>query len=386
MTKTMNRTKLAPKNSKRYYHVKKAAEIAAYSAILLVTLVFLGYGIASGLPPVTSVRETDAAVADGNDGFVPEPIPEDFFDSDEGDDLFAEFFYENEEPIAMGIYDDIFSENDVTVPKGELKIVKTDLSKSPAPGTVLLKNNTSYKIKSKDFLTADKLTLPSSSALPDEKPDPDKPLVFIYHSHGTEAYAEEGKTSYLKKKLPRSTDITKNVVAVGGVIADILNENGIPTVHCEIMHDKDSYNNAYTYSKATLREYLEKYPSIKYCFDIHRDALLNSTSVYKVLTYDGSTPVAQVMFVVGTDANGSDHPNWRKNLTLAVDAQYLLSMRLDNLMRPICIRSCTFWQEYCEGGLLLEVGTCVNTLAEAKAAAKIVGQTLTTLIRARENP
>ena len=381
----MNRSKLIPKYSKRYHQIKKVTKIAAYSAVMLVTLAFLGYGIVSGLPPVTAVREDGGGeITAGENAFLPEPIPEDLFCEDESEDLFGEFFYENDEPIAMGIYEDIFSEDDVTVPAGELKIVKTDLSKSPAPGTVLLKNNTSYKIKSKDYLTADKLTLPSSVGTVSAA-DTEKPLVLIYHSHGTEAYAEEGRTSYLKKKLPRSTDITKNVVAIGGVIADVLDENGIPTLHCEIMHDKDSYNNAYTYSKATLREYLEKYPSIKYCFDVHRDALLNSTTVYKVLTYDGSTPVAQVMFVVGTDANGANHPNWGKNLSLAVDAQYLLSMRLENLMRPICIRSCTFWQEYCEGGLLLEVGTCVNTLAEAKAAANIVGQTLSTLIRAREN-
>ena len=50
----------------------------------------------------------------------------------------------------------------------------------------------------------------------------------------------------------------KNIVAVGREMATILNQNGIPTIHCQIMHDKDSYNDAYTYSAATIKKYLKQ--------------------------------------------------------------------------------------------------------------------------------
>lgn len=147
------------------------------------------------------------------------------------------------------------------------------------------------------------------------------------------------------------------------------------------MHDAVyGYNNSYTGSRKTVAEYLKKYPSIKYVFDIHRDALLNSENVYKVITYDESTPAAQIMLVVGTDSAGASHPGWRKNLSFAVDAQYLLTKRLENLMRPICIKKSSYNQQLSPGALLIEVGTCANTLAEAKTSAEILGETLAALI------
>ncbi len=321
---------------------------------------------------------------------VPESKPEelptfDELESGAGEipEEYREFYYENEYPIALGVYDTLFSEEESPeIPDGELLIVKTDLSKNPLSGTVLLKNNTSYSIKSEEYLTVDTMTLPTVAS---PAPETAAPKVLIYHTHGTEAYAEEGKLSYKKSKLPRSKDITQNVVAVGKVLADTLNANGVPTIHCETMHDKDSYNNSYTYSRNTIKKYLEKYPSIEYVFDVHRDALLNSTSVYKTLTYDESSPVAQIMLVVGTDAAGADHPNWGKNLTLAVNSQYLLTKRLENIVRPICIKSSSFNQQYSEGGMLIEIGTCVNTLAEAKASAVILGETLAPLLSAKKS-
>ena len=115
-------------------------------------------------------------------------------------------------------------------------------------------------------------------------------------------------------------------------------------------------------------------------FDIHRDALLNSENVYKVITYDESTPAAQIMLVVGTDSAGASHPGWRKNLSFAVNAQYLLTKRLENLMRPICIKKSSYNQQLSPGALLIEVGPCANTLAEAKTSAEILGETLAALI------
>lgn len=291
---------------------------------------------------------------------------------------YRDLIYEKEYPMALGIYDKLFEDDDVIVPGGELKIVKTDLSKNPKPENVLIKNNTSYSISSSTFLTALGVSIETSGS---ELPDQDEPLVLIYHTHGTEGYADEGRTSYSPSSLPRSTDVTKNVVAIGKLLSEILNANGIPTIHCETMHDANgNYNVAYSNSAKTVKEYLKKYPSIKYCFDVHRDALVSSTTVYKTLTYDESTPVAQLMFVVGTDNAGANHPNWKRNLSFAVNAQYYLATRLNNLIRPISIKKSSYNQQYPEIGALIEVGTCANTLKEAKAATVILGDILSGMI------
>jgi stage II sporulation protein P len=295
-------------------------------------------------------------------------------------DEYREFLYDKEFPIALEIYDRLFREEEGEAPEGNLQIVKTDLSQSPSAGTVLLKNNSPYELNAADFLQADSLSVPTLGVPADPNAPP---LVLIYHTHGTESYAEEGVTSYRKKDLPRSHDIEKNVVAVGKALADMLNACGVPTMHLTVMFDAESYNDSYSYSSKTVKEYMERYPSIQYAFDVHRDALVSDSYVYKTVTYDATTPVAQVMLVVGTDANGAKHPNWRDTLSFAVDTQYLLTHRLNNLVRPICIKKSSYYQQYTGLGYLIEIGTCVNTLAEAKASAKILGESLAGLILAR---
>ena len=297
---------------------------------------------------------------------VPEPVPVYW---DEPDTAL---------PLALEFYDAILSREIGPVTPGELKIVATDLSKNPSAGAVLIKNNTSYEISAAEFLEKEPA---APAAAPAVEPLADGPVVLIYHTHGTESYAEEGRGSYAKKSLPRSKDVAKNVVAVGKVLADTLNARGIPTLHCEIMHDAASYNNSYTYSRQTLKDYMAEYPTLRYAFDIHRDALVGRDTVYKVLTYDESRPTAQVMLVVGTDSAGARHPNWRDTLGFAVRVQSRLTTRLETLARPICVKNASYNQQCTGQGFLIEIGTCVNTLAEAKAAAVLVGEALAAQIR-----
>ena len=108
----------------------------------------------------------------------------------------------------------------------------------------------------------------------------DSPLVLILHTHTTEAYNDEGE--YYESPLSefaRSHDENKNVIRIGQTIAKILNQNGIPTIHVKSYHDDISYNDAYANSERTIKSYLEKYPTIKYVFDIHRDALMLDDSI-----------------------------------------------------------------------------------------------------------
>ena len=251
----MNRSGSISKSERRYRQFLKLSKIVScllFSALLLLSLCYSSFSKRIEEMPKLEEPIIDVLLPLPPNEVEPETedIPDDFF----------QFYYENECPSAFGVYDDIFSEEEPpeSIPKGELKIVKTDLSKNPTAGTIFLKNNTTYSIDPYEHLTADDISFGSSvSPTPEKSP----PKVLIYHTHGTEAYAEEGKASYLKSNLPRSTDIRKNVVAVGKVIADALNAAGIPTIHCEIMHDEKSYNDSYTYSRQTVLEYLEKYPA-----------------------------------------------------------------------------------------------------------------------------
>ena len=262
------------------------------------------------------------------------------------------------------------------IPEGEYAIVATDLSSD----TISISNQTEYEINIEEYINSakqtDGYTLKINNNLTID------PVVLIIHTHGTEAYSEEGSISYSENtNLPRSEDITKNVVAVGAEMARVLNQNGIPTLHCEIMHDKESYKNSYSRAAETIKEYLEKYPSIQYVFDVHRDSIISESKVkYKPVTSIDGEATAQIMAVMGSDFNSEAHTNWRCNLTLALKFTELMNNKYENMMRTMSLRASSYNQEYTKGSMLLEIGSCGNTLSEAKRAAQIAADTLSELI------
>ena len=200
------------------------------------------------------------------------------------------------------------------------------------------------------------------------------PLVLILHTHSTEAYAPEGAVRLPAGGNPRSIDPEESVVAVGAVLAETLQAKGIPTIHCTFGHDLEDYTGAYDREKQTILAYLEKYPSIRYIFDVHRDSIEGSggSTVKTAARAQGET-VAQLMLVVGTNERGANHPHWEKNLGYALALQAALSSAHPGLMRAVNLRGASFNEQYTPCSLLLEVGAAGNTLHEAKRAAALFG-------------
>ena len=312
--------------------------------------------------------EASETVADAGkppDAVVPENTSLDLICDPGG--AFALEFYDS-------LYFNEFTENGETSADGGYTIITRDLS---AASIYDFYNETKYVPDADALLTGFEL---SGGAVYTSLSVNPEPLVLIIHTHGTEGFAASGATYYSADSLPRSTDITENIVAVGRAMRDTFITNGIPALHCEIMHDRDSYNDSYRNSLATVLAYLDKYPSIKYVFDVHRDAILGDGTMTKCVCDIGGVSSAQVMFVVGTDAGGANYPDWQKNLTFALEAQSLAAERYPGLMRPINLRRASFNAQYAQHGLLIEVGSCANTLEEAKAAGAAVAEVLSELI------
>ena len=199
----------------------------------------------------------------------------------------------------------------------------------------------------------------------------DAPTVLILHSHATEGYA--GTENY------RSLDDRENMIAIGKQIAQVLETNGIRVIHDENYHDHPHYDASYPSARSSIRNYLVQYPTIQLVLDIHRDAsdatdgqLITSATV-------GGQKSAQLMMVVGTDAGGNNHPNWRENLALALKLSALLEREDPGISRPISLRSERFNMDLTAGSLLIEVGAAGNTLEEAKLAANALAQAIITL-------
>jgi len=194
--------------------------------------------------------------------------------------------------------------------------------------------------------------------------------VLIIHTHGTEAYYDSGDGF-------RSEDTRENVVAVGDEFARALENAGIKVYHCREMFDRDSYIDSYKRSGEAVMGYLREHPDISYVIDIHRDAVIKENG--DVVRSDGGNG-AQVMIVCGSDEKGADFPRWRENLSFGAKYQSALFGAKENFVRPINLRGASFNEQLSERYLLLEVGTCGNTLEEALESANTAATVLSHII------
>lgn len=236
-----------------------------------------------------------------------------------------------------------------------------------------LSNATSFDVNLESLLQSTPKSLESLSVS-------SEPIVLILHTHACECYSES-ENLYAENAPTRCDNTDKNVVRVGEEIAKTLSDFGICTVHCKTLHDKESFIDAYSESAESAREYLEKYPSIKFVLDVHRDAIIreDGESIKAVCDVAGEK-YAQIMFVVGTNELGHNHPDWHENLSLATLLQNEISSSYPSLCRSINLRNVPFNQQLLDGYLLLEVGTSGNTLSEALRSARAFGTEFARLI------
>ena len=195
-----------------------------------------------------------------------------------------------------------------------------------------------------------------------------KPEVLIYHSHTSEAYRTSDNDT---AKTSSTMDQTKNVCAVGDVIAEELEKNyGIAVIHDKTVHDKGDYNGAYKKSGVTLDKYLKEYGDFKLIIDLHRDDVDKSAVTTKI----NGTNVARFMFVV-TEKN----PKYAKQKKL-IDSMIGIS----NKLFPELLRSKSIYayewgigyynQNRSDNAVLVEVGSNSNTIDEVKNTGKYLAR------------
>ena len=197
------------------------------------------------------------------------------------------------------------------------------------------------------------------------------PQILILHSHGSEAYSQNDGDLYQESDAYRTTDCTHNVVRVGEAMAEVFRSQGLQVIHDTNLYDYPAYNGSYDRSKAAVRDWLAKYPTIRIILDVHRDALVGEDgTVYKAVTRIDGVDTAQVMLVLGS-SEGGEHPGWMENLALACRLQESMNNLYPTLARPMTMRSSRYNQQLSTGSVLVEVGTHGNTLQEALSAARL---------------
>ena len=243
-------------------------------------------------------------------------------------------------------------------------------------GNLSVYNHTDYTVDIDALLSA----APALSARGDG------PKVLIYHTHATEAYTMDGTDVYQESDSYRTLNTEQNMVRIGEEMAAVFEAAGIGVVHDTTLYDYPNYNESYSRSLAGVSALLEQYPSVVLVLDVHRDALAASDgTIYKVVA--GSVDnCAQVMMVMGSDAGGASHPNWKVNLSLALSIQEALAQKWSTLARPTVLRTARFNQQLSTGSILVEVGTHGNTLQEAITAARLYARTVSELMAMASEP
>ena len=250
-------------------------------------------------------------------------------------------------------------------------LIPTDPSGYTVCGRVYVSNSTSYE------LSVPELRKPFAAVLGEEGPQ-----VLILHTHGSEAYTPVPGTEIVWSGDYRTTDYRYNVVKVGDEMAEVLGNAGLSVLHDRTLYDYPNYTGAYDRALASIRRYLEKYPSIRFVLDVHRDAIEDGQgNQYKAVSeVEGVGVPAQMSLVMGSDGSGLEHPRWLENLRLAAAVQQDVLEHYPTLMRPVLLRNSRYNQHATSGSLLLEVGAAGNSPEEAALAGRLFAERLAAVL------
>ena len=193
-----------------------------------------------------------------------------------------------------------------------------------------------------------------------EDPNPvdiNNPKIYIYNTHQLENYNNKNLEIY---------GITPNVLMASYILKEKLNKLGIAT----IVEDTNIYEflnvNGWDYSssyKATRLLILDKknkYSSLEYFIDIHRDSVAKDLTTVSI---DGKG-YAKVLFVVGLE-----HDNYNANLNFANNINSLLEEYYPNISRGVLKKegpnvNGIYNQDLSSNSLLIELGGVDNNIEE----------------------
>ena len=203
----------------------------------------------------------------------------------------------------------------------------------------------------------------------------EEPSVLILHTHTTESYTKQGE-DYKETSGWRTLDESYNMLAIGELVAGILEEEGISVIRDKTLHDYPSYNGSYLRSRQSLREQLKKYPNIRLVLDLHRDAAGEGANQMRTLAEVDGEASAQLMVVIGTN-----HEQYEENLALGLKLHVQLEQQAPGIMRPLQLRAQRFNQDFSSGALLIEVGAAGNSHKEARIAAEQLAKAIMALAK-----
>ena len=198
--------------------------------------------------------------------------------------------------------------------------------------------------------------------------------VIIYHTHTCESYTPSEEYSYEMTGNYRTTDLNFTVARLGEELKNRLESKGFSVIHNVNYHDYPAYNGSYDRSYNTVSNILKDEGKIDIIFDIHRDAIGDSS--YAPTVKIGDEYAAQLLFVIGTNGGGLEHSNWISNLRAAIQIQIKANEKYPGLFKPIMLRNSRYNQNLGTAASIIEVGATGNTLEQCLVSMKYLAEVL----------
>ena len=205
--------------------------------------------------------------------------------------------------------------------------------------------------------------------------------VLIFHTHSCESYTSSDSYTYTPTGNYRTTDLNYTVTRVGTELATQLQQYQIPTIHNTDYHDYPAYNGSYTRSLNTVENILKTTPS-DIIIDLHRDAI-GARPDYAPIVKIGDDVAAQIMYVIGTNEGGLNHPNWQQNLKFAIKVQQKAEEMYPGLFKPIMLTEYRYNQHAGKYASIMEVGATGNSLEQCLVSMKYLARVLDEVIKSQ---
>ena len=182
-----------------------------------------------------------------------------------------------------------------------------------------------------------------------------EPEVLIYNTHNNEDFSPGGPVN--------------GITTVGNELKKTLEETyGISVIHDTTVHIKD-YNAAYKSSVKTLEGYLDKHKDLKLIIDLHRDG---GPSKASITTNINGENVAKIMFVISKARKNLDEN--MKLVNEMVETSNKLYPGFTKGVREVNRGKNNYNQDKSSKVVLIEIGSEVSTIDEAKASTKYLGR------------
>lgn len=201
------------------------------------------------------------------------------------------------------------------------------------------------------------------------------PKVLIFHTHGSEKYAD-------------STGDSDGIIGAGEYLKNILEDKyGIECLHItdkfDVVDGKLQRDGAYERAEPVITQIIKENPSIQIVIDLHRDGV--NENLRLATTIDGKS-YAKIMFFNGicrkwdngnlVPTEGLENPYLKTNLALSFQMQCAVTSFDSSITRKIYINAYRYSLHMKDKSMLIELGAQTNTYEEALNSIEVIADAL----------